>query len=80
MDKLINSNIERQNILNNRFAIELLTESQKAKILRSKMLDIVIDTIHQRTGGNTKYINQRDTDYLTSAIKESIYRRRYRGC
>lgn len=53
----------------------LLVESQKAKLLRSKMLDIVIDTINQRTGGNTKYINQRDTDYLTSAIKESKYRK-----
>ena len=53
----------------------LLVESEKARLLRSKMLDIVIDTIHQRTGGNTKYINQRDTDYLTSAINEPKYRR-----
>jgi hypothetical protein len=50
----------------------LLVESEKARLLRSKMLDIVIDTINQRTGGNTKYINQRDTDYLTSAINERI--------
>lgn len=55
----------------------LLVESQNAKLLRSKMLDIVIDTIHQRTGGNTKYINQRDTDYLTSAIKEPVYRKKF---
>ncbi len=53
----------------------LLVESDKARQLRSKILDIVIDTINQKTGGNTQYINQRDTDYLTSAIKEPIYRK-----
>ncbi|MDK2978674.1 MAG: hypothetical protein PWP52_1388 [Bacteroidales bacterium] len=55
----------------------LLVESQRARHLRSKMLDIVIDTINQKTGGNTKYINQRDTDYLTSAIKEPKYRKQF---
>lgn len=53
----------------------LLIESEKARLLRSKMLDIVIDTINQKTGGNTKYINQRDTDYLSSAINEPKYRK-----
>lgn len=53
----------------------LLVESDKARQLRSKILDIVIDAINQKTGGNTKYINQRDTDYLTSAIKEPKYRK-----
>ena len=55
----------------------LLVESPKARHLRSKILDIVIDTIHQRTGGNTKYINRRDTDYLTSAIQEHKYRKMF---
>lgn len=55
----------------------LLVESQKARLLRSKILDIVIDTINERTGGNTIYINQRDTDYLTSAIKEPKYRKMF---
>ncbi len=55
----------------------LLVESEKARHLRSKMLDIVIDTINKRTGGNTKFINQRDTDYFTSAIKEPKYRKRF---
>ena len=55
----------------------LLVESEKAQLLRSKMLDIVIDTINQKTGGNTKYINQRDTDYLTTAIKEPKYRKKF---
>jgi hypothetical protein len=55
----------------------LLIESEKARLLRSKLLDIVIDTINQRTGGNTKYINQRDTDYLTSAINEPKHRQMF---
>jgi len=55
----------------------LLVESKRARLLRSKMLDIVIDTINQKTGGNTKYINQRDTDYLTTAIKEPKYRKKF---
>ena len=55
----------------------LLVESEKARLLRSKILDIVIDTINKRTGGNTKYINKRDTDYLTTAIKEPKYRKEF---
>ncbi len=55
----------------------LLSESKKAKHLRSKILDIVIDTINKRTGGNTKYINQNDLDYFTSAIKEPKYRKQF---
>ena len=41
----------------------LLTESEKAKEVRSVMLDIVIDVINKKTGGNTKYINQRDNEF-----------------
>ena len=35
----------------------LLTESEKAKYVRSRILDIVISTINEKTGGGTKYIN-----------------------
>jgi len=48
-------------ILNYRAFLNLamiLVESEKAKVLRSVMLDIVIDTINKKTGGGTKYINQ----------------------
>lgn len=38
----------------------LLTESEKAKYVRSRILDIVISTINEKTGGGTKYINRRD--------------------
>ncbi len=55
----------------------LLVDSEKARVLRAKVLDIVIDTINQKTGGNTHYINQRDMDYLTTAIKEPKYRKEF---
>lgn len=51
----------------------LLTESEKAKQLRSLMLDIVIAVINEKTGGGTKYINRRDRNYITSAISEENY-------
>ncbi|MDP2302326.1 MAG: DNA-binding protein [Ignavibacteria bacterium] len=55
----------------------LLAESDKARHLRSKILDIVIDTINQKTGSGTKYINRRDSDYLFSAINEPKYRKEF---
>lgn len=55
----------------------LLTESEKAKSLRGIMLDIVLDTINKRTGGNTKYINQRDEDFILSYFKEESYRKEF---
>lgn len=51
----------------------LLTESEKAKQLRTRILDIVIATINRRAGGGTKYINWRDRDYLSIAIKSENY-------
>ena len=53
----------------------LLSESENAKILRSRMLDIVIDTLNTKLGGSTKYINQRDEDFLISVLKEPQYRK-----
>lgn len=55
----------------------LLTESENAKLLRSKLLDIVLETINERTGGGTKYINRQDSDYLPTAIRESKYRKEF---
>lgn len=55
----------------------LLKESEKALHLRSKILDIVIQTINEKTGGGTKYINRRDADYLPVAIRESKYRKEF---
>lgn len=55
----------------------LLTESDKARVLRSIVLDIALDTINQRTGGKTKYINQRDEDFILSYYKEESYRKEF---
>ena len=53
----------------------LLTESEKAKKVRSLILDFVITTINEKTGGGTKYINRRDVHYLPAAITEETYRK-----
>lgn len=55
----------------------LLTESERAKQLRALILDIVIDTINAKIGGNTKYINQREEEFLPSAIREFNYRQAF---
>ncbi|MEY4540555.1 MAG: hypothetical protein RLZZ306_2312 [Bacteroidota bacterium] len=55
----------------------LLTESEKAKTLRSTILDIVIDNLNQKFGGTTKYINQRDSEYLIALAREPIYRKEF---
>lgn len=55
----------------------LLSESEKARALRQLMLDIVIDLINRKTGGGTKYINQRDKDFVFSSLQEDNYRRRF---
>ena len=55
----------------------LLTESERAKTLRSMILDLVIATIHEKTGGGTKYINRRDINYIPAAITEENYRKNF---
>jgi hypothetical protein len=55
----------------------ILTESEKAKALRSKILDIVIDTLNQKLGGSTKFINQREEDFLIAMAREPIYRKEF---
>ena len=55
----------------------LLSESENARILRQLMLDIIIDLINQKTGGGTKYINQRDKDFIGAYLQEENYRREF---
>jgi hypothetical protein len=55
----------------------LITESERARLLRQVILDIVIDTINQRTGGGTKYINQRDEDFLIAWFQGENYRKQF---
>lgn len=55
----------------------LLTGSEKAQKLRLAILDIVIDVLNKRVGGTTKYINQREEEFLPSAIREYNYRKEF---
>ena len=55
----------------------LLVDSLKARELRSAILDIVIDTINKRTGGGTKFINQRDEDFVVNLLRGEDYRREF---
>lgn len=55
----------------------VLTESEQAKTLRSLILDIVIDTLNKKIGGSTKYINQREEEFVSSAIREHDYRKEF---
>ena len=52
----------------------LLTASESARQLRSLMLNIVIDVLNEKLGGSTKFVNQREEEYLPSAIREYNYR------
>lgn len=55
----------------------LLNDSEKAKEMRSVILDIVIDTINKRTGGGTKFINQRDEDFVGNLLRGEDYRKEF---
>ena len=55
----------------------LLTDGERARTLRNTILDIVIDTINKKTGGGTKYINQRDEDFIHSYFAEENYRKEF---
>ncbi|MDY0234739.1 MAG: DNA-binding protein [Gudongella sp.] len=55
----------------------LLVESENARVLRQMILDVVIDTINQKTGGSTKYINQRDRDFLGAFLQGENYRKEF---
>lgn len=55
----------------------LLKNSDQARVVRSTILNIVIDVMNERVGGNTKYINQRDEDYIQSVFINENYRKQY---
>jgi hypothetical protein len=55
----------------------LVTESERAKVIRSRVLDVVIDVMAEKAGGHTRYINQRDKDYLPAAYQEFSYRKTF---
>lgn len=55
----------------------LLVESPNARTLRQAILDIVIDFINRKTGGSTKYINQRDQSFISSFFHNENYRKEF---
>ena len=55
----------------------LLTGSERARQVRSAILNIVIDVLNTRMGGSTKFINQREEEFLPSAMREYNYRKTF---
>ncbi len=55
----------------------LLQASEKAKEVRSFMLNVVIDVLNKKLGGNTKFINQREEEFVPAAIREINYRKEF---
>ena len=55
----------------------LLGESERARSLRQVILDIALDTVSARSGGGTKYVNQRDEDFIRVAFAGEAYRQEF---
>lgn len=55
----------------------LLTDSERARQIRSLILDIVIDVLNEKAQGHTKHINQREEQYLVAAMDEFDYRKKF---
>lgn len=55
----------------------LLTESDRARLLRGAILNIVIDVVGKKAGGSPKYINQRDDTYLLSLFAGQSYKKEF---
>lgn len=53
----------------------LLQQSERAKVIRSRILDITLQTLTDRAGGNRTYINQRDPEFLLAAFSNSKHRK-----
>ena len=57
----------------------LLRESEKARVLRGLVLNMVIHLVAKRAGGDTKYINQREDSYLLTMYAGEKYRKDFTG-
>lgn len=55
----------------------LLQSSDKAKEVRAFMLNVVIDVLNKKLGGSTKFINQREEEFVPAAIREINYRKHF---
>ncbi len=54
----------------------LLTNSERAKSIRARILDIVTQVVTEKAGDRI-FVNQRDEDYLPAAYEEENYRREF---
>lgn len=54
----------------------LLTNSERAKTFRARILDTVTNLVLEKAGDRT-FINQRDEDYLPAAFQEENYRKNF---
>jgi hypothetical protein len=57
----------------------LLQESERARILRRAILDLVLDVVSANAGGNTKYINHQDESYMMSLYLGENYREQFKN-
>lgn len=55
----------------------LLKESEKARVLRGLVLNLVINIVAKRAGGDTKFINQREDSYLLTMYAGEGYRKEF---
>jgi len=55
----------------------LLTNSDRAKQVRGAILNIIIDVLNKKLGGSTKYINQREEEFVPSIMREYNYRQEF---
>lgn len=55
----------------------LLTTSEQAKIIRTKILDITMSVLAQASEHNQTYINQRDPDFLDVSYQNDVSRRKF---
>ncbi|WP_163409439.1 DNA-binding protein [Flavobacterium ajazii] len=55
----------------------LLQTSEKAKEVRTFVLNVVIDVLNKKLGGSTKFINQREEEFVPAAMREINYRKEF---
>lgn len=55
----------------------LIRDNDIARDIRNRILDIIIDLLNEKANGNTKFINQRDPNYLERAYTEKNYRKSF---
>jgi hypothetical protein len=76
----INAKVARLGVLNFRALLNigmLLSESEKARLLRTLILNVVIDIYGEKAGGSAKFINQRDDAFLMSTYLGENYRKSF---